>query len=92
MSVAGKSVKQPEGDKRVSIDGRKLWYRRNAAGLTVTELAIRAGCSKGFVSRMENGHRKNPEAATLAALAKALDCEITDLMPPAPAASRQGAA
>jgi transcriptional regulator with XRE-family HTH domain len=92
MSVDGKHVKQRQGDKRVSIDGRKLWYRRNAAGLTVTALADAAGCSKGYVSRLENGQRTNPEAGTLAALAKALGCQITDFMPPEPAASRRGAA
>lgn len=77
-------VKQRQGDKRVSIDGPRLRYRRLAAGLTVEGLAQRADCSKGYISLLENGHRTNPEALTLAALARALDCQITDLMPPEP--------
>ena len=92
MSEAVQRVKPPQGDKRVSIDGRKLWYRRNAAGLSLTEFARRAGRSKAFVSRLENGHRTNPEAGTLAAFAEVLGCEITDLMPPEPATRRRGAA
>ena len=92
MSQRIQRVKSRRGDKDVSIDRRRLRRRRLAAGLTVTELAARAGCSKGYVSKLENGYPINPEATMLAALAGALECEIADLMPPEPVASGRGAA
>lgn len=55
--------------------------RRIAAGLTIREASARAGCSTGLISDLENGN-KSAGVRTLAALAKAYDCAITDLMPP----------
>jgi len=76
-------VKTPSGDKDLAIDGRKLRWRRRAAGLSVEELATAAGCSKGHISMIENGHR-DARTPTLVAIARALGCEISELMPPEP--------
>ena len=87
MTKRLQSVKQPRGHTDVAIDMRKLRRLRLAAGLSVSELARRAGCSKGYVSMLEHGDRKQPEAGKLAALAKALKCKIIDLMPDEPRAA-----
>lgn len=53
--------------------------RRVAGGYSGVELAARAGISIGFLSELETGKR-NPSPATLTALAKALDCQVEDIM------------
>ncbi len=58
----------------------ELRHRRIAAGMSQADLAIRAGCTSGYVSLMERGLRQAPSAHTLAHLAGALGCKITDLM------------
>lgn len=54
--------------------GLFLRLARQVAGLSLTELAARAGLSKGYLSKLESGSTgaRNPSRATLAALARAL--------------------
>lgn len=68
-----------ETPKRRSHDSDRLYRRRLAAGLTMPELAERAGVGLGTVSRAESG--LNVRVPTLRAIAAALNCEISDLMP-----------
>lgn len=81
-----------DGPRRVNRSGRpaalsqdkqRIRRRRMAAGLTIREASALAGCSTGLISDLENGN-KSAGVRTLAALAKAYGCEITDLMPPEP--------
>lgn len=75
------SVKQPEGDRELSQDPARVRRRRTAAGLSVRELAARAHVSTGTISHLENGIY-SAEVKTLAAVARALGCEIEELLPP----------
>ena len=59
--------------------GMVLRARRKAAGMSQTELAVRAGLSSSFVSRMENGLR-GPTVETVVELANALGMSASDLM------------
>lgn len=54
--------------------GRLLRLARQVAGLSLSELSVRTGLSKGYLSKLESGHvtAQNPSRATLAALARAL--------------------
>jgi transcriptional regulator with XRE-family HTH domain len=54
--------------------GRLLRIARQVAGLSLTELSVRTGLSKGYLSKLESGATgaANPSRATLAALARAL--------------------
>jgi transcriptional regulator with XRE-family HTH domain len=79
-----------DGPRRVNRSGRpaslsqdkhRLRRRRIAAGLTIREASVKAQISIGLISELENG-KKSAGVRTLAALAKAYGCEITDLMPP----------
>jgi transcriptional regulator with XRE-family HTH domain len=45
------------------------------------ELAKRAGVNETYVRDILKGRSRNPQAAKLARVAAALDCEIHDLMP-----------
>jgi transcriptional regulator with XRE-family HTH domain len=54
-----------------------------AAGLSITELAVKAECSVAYLSQLERG-QYSASARILGALANALDCEIADLMPREP--------
>ncbi|NRA38404.1 MAG: helix-turn-helix transcriptional regulator [Planctomycetes bacterium] len=47
-------------------------------GMSLNELAIRSGFSKGYLSKLENGHAQAP-IATLMRIAKSLDCTINQL-------------
>lgn len=80
MSHTTEAVKEPSGDRFLSHSPARLRYRRKAAGLTIGELAEKIGRSRPMVSMYENGQH-SPNPGTLAALAAALGCSTTDLMP-----------
>jgi transcriptional regulator with XRE-family HTH domain len=61
-------------------DPLRLRQRRTAKGLTGRELAAKAGVSVGTISHAENG-RMPIRVTSLRAIAGALECEISDLMP-----------
>lgn len=64
----------------VKIDGAKVRQLRTAAEITQRELADQSGISARFISKIENGHVREVETATRAALAGVLapDFEVTD--------------
>jgi transcriptional regulator with XRE-family HTH domain len=70
-----KPEEQAEAALRRLIGGRVLAYRTRE-GVTITELAERAGVSKGMLSKIENAHA-SPSLATLARIAESLDLPIT---------------
>ena len=57
---------------------QRVRERRTDRGLTITQLADRAGISKGMLSKIENG-QTSPSLGTIAALAGALDVPVTAL-------------
>lgn len=68
-------------------DGIGLAVRRarHARGLTLEEAAQRAGRSKGWLSSIENGHRRLERRGDIAALAEALEVSADTLLgQPAP--------
>lgn len=76
-----------DGSRRLSQDPDRCFRKRIEAGLTQMQLGTRSGLSDATVCRIENGDVvASPES--LAALAEALGCTVTDLMPaePEPAA------
>lgn len=79
--------KAPKRSRRkLNQDPRRLRRRRVAARLSVTSLASKAGCSVAYLWQLENGdYSASPDM--LGRLADALDCDITDLMPPEPGAA-----
>lgn len=81
MSPSRTAVKRDEGGKSLTHDPRRLKRRRVAAGLSMTELALLAKCSKASVSMLESGRYFSATPGLLARLARALSCEITDLIP-----------
>jgi transcriptional regulator with XRE-family HTH domain len=64
-----------------ALVGVAVRARRTAAGLSVAELARRAGVSGPFVSQLEGG-RSSVSIPVLYRLAAALDCAANDLLPP----------
>jgi transcriptional regulator with XRE-family HTH domain len=64
-----------EGRLEVAI-GRELRALRQQQGLTVADLAQRAGLSGGMLSKIENG-QASPSLTTLLALAQALQIPLT---------------
>ncbi len=58
----------------------RLRRRRVASGMSMTDLAQKSGCSLPYLGQLERGEY-SASAPMLAALARALGCEITDLMP-----------
>lgn len=83
MTATQRSVKQVSAGKRLDHDPDRLRYRRVAAGLSFRGLAGKSGVASGHISDLERGLH-SARATTLAALARALDCKITDLMPSPP--------
>lgn len=51
---------------------------RQQAGLSLNELASQSGFSKGYLSKLENGHAQAP-IATLMRIAQSLGCTINQL-------------
>jgi transcriptional regulator with XRE-family HTH domain len=63
--------------------GERLKHRRIGAGLTLSELAERAGFGKAYLSRIENG-KKVPPIGTLARIADVLGIEAASLLADTP--------
>lgn len=91
MSKPVQPVKGRRGDRPLTQDPERLKWRRNAAGLTIRQLAEKAQVGAGSISELENGCQ-SARPPMLVALAAALECEIADLMPPEPALSERGVA
>jgi transcriptional regulator with XRE-family HTH domain len=60
--------------------GQMLKALRQRRGLTQDQLAQIAGYSKGYISLLESGARKNPSLPTLKRLAKALKVKVGELL------------
>ena len=69
-----------------------LRQEREQKNLSQAELARLSGVKQQTISLIESGDRKNPGVETLAALAVALGCTLTDLYKPEPAGSAEGGA
>ncbi len=62
------------------LDGdnpNKVW--REHRGMTQEALATAGGVTKGFISHLESG-KKEASVKTLKAIARALDCDLDDLV------------
>lgn len=70
-------------DPRHAQDYRRLIWRRRASGLSLTEAAVRAGCSKSHLSKLEHDE-DSPSPGLLESLAGVYGCQIRDLMQPEP--------
>jgi XRE family transcriptional regulator, fatty acid utilization regulator len=81
-------VDHPSGPDPLVI-GKCVRYRRKGCGLTLDALGERIGLSASAVSLIETGKRE-AKVTTLAALAEALDCQLSDLLTKA-APSRRAA-
>ncbi|PLS87777.1 MAG: hypothetical protein CYG60_00125 [Actinobacteria bacterium] len=64
--------------------GEQVRSLREEKGWTQPRLSVETGLAVSGISQIENG-RRNPNAATLARLAKALNVEVADLFPKAEA-------
>lgn len=84
MSSTSPGVKGSNRDKDLTHDPKRLRRRRLAAGLQGIDLAAKTGYSKQHLSGLERGDF-GASAKCLAAIAAALKCEITDIMPAEPA-------
>jgi repressor LexA len=63
------------GDSPDQGIGAVLRARRKARGLTLAALAAKVGCTKGYLSEIENGHKPPPGPALIDALERALAME-----------------
>jgi transcriptional regulator with XRE-family HTH domain len=84
MTRASKSQENPSPDQRKLGDegplfGARLRELRVERGLTQPEIASRVGTSASNISDLERGV-KVPTLTTVARLADALDCKVTDLV------------
>lgn len=59
--------------------GREVRRRREALGLTLEQLAERAGLTPNYVGSVEHG-RRDPSLSTVAALAKGLRVPAAELL------------
>jgi transcriptional regulator with XRE-family HTH domain len=59
--------------------GSLLKEKRQAAGLSVTDLAVRLSVSRPYLSRLESGEYDHPSPMVLSQIAKCLNVGIEDL-------------
>ena len=64
----------------MKIDKTKIKELREAAGMTITELAKLSGLSRAYVSQVESGKSSNPSINSLRGIALALKCDIVDFV------------
>lgn len=67
--------------RRLDHDPERVRRRRVAKGMTGAQLAEAAGICPSVLSSIERGSR-NASPRSLSGLARALGCEIEDLLPP----------
>jgi len=60
--------------------GRMLKTLREARGLNQVELAKKAKVTTAYVSQLEAGKKKNPSLDVLQKLARALGCDVAELL------------
>ena len=80
------------GDERgVSVEehqthiGKHIKDRREAAGMTQQDLAVKAGLSVSNLSQIEQGKKEDPRISTVSALARTLGVTVDQLLTPAAA-------
>ena len=61
---------------RFSGLGPRVTQRREALGLTQTEIMLACGISQGTLSRIENGQKRSPSAETAVVIARALRVSV----------------
>ncbi len=81
------SAAPPGADPDPITVGRRLRHLRRAAGLTLDDVAGRAGVSASALSLIENG-RREPKLSALSTLAGVLGATVTELLAPAPPSRR----
>lgn len=54
--------------------------RRRELGLSLDQVAARAGCTKSHVWELEKGRSRNPTIAMVLALSDALQCSLSSLL------------
>ena len=62
------------------MDGAKLKQTREEKGLTQREVSIKSGVTEGQLFRIEKGSTKNPRVNTAVAIAKAIGCDLSELL------------
>lgn len=62
-------------DEVTILVGQKIRSIRKDKGITADVLAKKTGLSKGYISKVENGHQ-SPTLLTLSKLARALDVPV----------------
>ena len=80
-SQARKPATQPKLGDEGALFGARLREMRIERGLTQPDIASRVGTSASNISDLERGI-KVPTLTTVARLADALDCKVTELVAP----------
>lgn len=62
------------------MNGQKLREMRKTRNKTLRQVSIESGVTETQIRNIEKGFTKNPSIDTLAGLARALDCEISDFL------------
>src|SRR3972149_6754877 len=60
--------------------GKRIANLRQIKGLSLPDLAKKAGISKGYLWQIENGAEPNPSIGLLTKIAEALDTTVADLL------------
>lgn len=76
-SIVVPFTRRPEPLWREAI-GWRMRRLRQRRGMTIVEVAVRAGIAPQYLSELERG-RKDPSSEVLAAVAGALDVAVVDL-------------
>lgn len=74
---------KPRADRNPAITAHMATFinvRRNALGLSLGQLAGRAGSSKAHIWALERGQSKNPTLWLILALCEALQCSLNSLI------------
>jgi transcriptional regulator with XRE-family HTH domain len=83
----GPAVARPAPPLDIVTLGQRLRHLRRARGLTLADLAERAGSASSVLSMIENG-RREPRLSLLQTLAAVLDVAVDELLRPEPPSRR----
>ncbi|UZD62577.1 helix-turn-helix transcriptional regulator [Brevibacterium sp. JSBI002] len=88
MTSVGAEVESEEQQTDPLSIGRRIRFFRKKRGLTLNELGHEVGRAASQISTIENGKRET-SVTLLAAIAKALKTDVSELIDPAPIDERQ---
>lgn len=80
LRLYNKAVNIHSDSEKATLIGQRVTRRREASGLKKSQLAMYAGVSRAYITRLEQGKYPRSSATHLESVARVLNCTVQDLL------------